>query len=96
MLIFLPICGTLVLCTKLLTLIPYDTVTNIFSETEWSEFFINSNVSTCYFATKIWTILHLIDGQNSFTELGGGSPRNLPNLGGFGSVYNAANIAQEC
>ncbi|KAG6447438.1 hypothetical protein O3G_MSEX004966 [Manduca sexta] len=43
MLIFLPICGTLVLCTKLLTLIPYDTVTNIFSETEWSEFFINSN-----------------------------------------------------
>ena len=45
MLIFLPICGTLVLCTKLLTLIPYDTVTNIFSETEWSEFFINSNVS---------------------------------------------------
>lgn len=51
MLIFLPICGTLVLCTKLLTLIPYDTVTNIFSETEWSEFFINSNVSTCYYAT---------------------------------------------
>ncbi|XP_072932813.1 sodium-dependent transporter bedraggled isoform X2 [Epargyreus clarus] len=43
MLIFLPICGTLVLCTKLLTLIPYDTVTNIFSETEWSEFFLNSN-----------------------------------------------------
>ncbi|XP_026733698.1 sodium- and chloride-dependent glycine transporter 1 [Trichoplusia ni] len=43
MLIFLPICGTLVLCTKLLTLIPYDTVINIFSETEWSEFFINSN-----------------------------------------------------
>ncbi|PZC84080.1 hypothetical protein B5X24_HaOG205802 [Helicoverpa armigera] len=43
MLIFLPICGTLVLCTKLLTLIPYDTVVNIFSETEWSEFFINSN-----------------------------------------------------
>ncbi|CAG4935948.1 unnamed protein product [Parnassius apollo] len=43
MLIFLPICGTLVLCTKLLTLIPYDSVTNIFSETEWSEFFINSN-----------------------------------------------------
>ncbi|CAH0399868.1 unnamed protein product [Chilo suppressalis] len=43
MLIFLPICGTLVLCTKLLTLIPSDTVTNIFSETEWSEFFINSN-----------------------------------------------------
>lgn len=44
MLIFLPICGTLVLCTKLLTLIPYDTVINIFAETEWSEFFINSNV----------------------------------------------------
>lgn len=44
MLIFLPICGTLVLCTKLLTLIPYDSVTNIFSETEWTEFFINSNV----------------------------------------------------
>lgn len=43
MLIFLPICGTLVLCTKLLTLIPYDTVVNIFSQTEWSEFFINSN-----------------------------------------------------
>ncbi|XP_022827933.1 uncharacterized protein LOC111357452 isoform X3 [Spodoptera litura] len=43
MLIFLPICGTLVLCTKLLTLIPYDTVINIFAETEWSEFFINSN-----------------------------------------------------
>ncbi|XP_038214347.1 uncharacterized protein LOC119834127 isoform X2 [Zerene cesonia] len=43
MLIFLPICGTLILCTKLLTLIPYDTVTNIFAETEWSEFFINSN-----------------------------------------------------
>ncbi|XP_049872403.1 sodium-dependent transporter bedraggled isoform X2 [Pectinophora gossypiella] len=43
MLIFLPICGTLVLCTKLLTLIPYDSVTNIFSETEWGEFFINSN-----------------------------------------------------
>ncbi|XP_023937381.2 sodium-dependent transporter bedraggled isoform X1 [Bicyclus anynana] len=43
MLIFLPICGTLVLCTKLLTLIPYDAVTNIFSETEWGEFFINSN-----------------------------------------------------
>ncbi|XP_068617356.1 sodium-dependent transporter bedraggled isoform X2 [Battus philenor] len=43
MLIFLPICGTLVLCTKLLTLIPYDSVTNIFSDTEWSEFFINSN-----------------------------------------------------
>ncbi|XP_050348818.1 sodium-dependent transporter bedraggled isoform X1 [Nymphalis io] len=43
MLIFLPICGTLVLCTKLLTLIPYDSVINIFSETEWSEFFINSN-----------------------------------------------------
>ncbi|CAH0719913.1 unnamed protein product, partial [Brenthis ino] len=43
MLIFLPICGTLVLCTKLLTLIPFDSVTNIFSETEWSEFFINSN-----------------------------------------------------
>ncbi|XP_059057554.1 sodium-dependent transporter bedraggled isoform X2 [Achroia grisella] len=43
MLIFLPICGTLVLCTKLLTLIPYDSVTNIFLETEWSEFFINSN-----------------------------------------------------
>ncbi|XP_013173333.1 PREDICTED: uncharacterized protein LOC106122032 [Papilio xuthus] len=42
-LMFLPICGTLVLCTKLLTLIPYDTVTNIFSETEWSEFFLNSN-----------------------------------------------------
>lgn len=45
MLIFIPICGTLVLCTKLLTLIPYGTVTNIFAETEWSEFFINSNVS---------------------------------------------------
>ncbi|CAB3254880.1 unnamed protein product [Arctia plantaginis] len=43
MLIFLPICGTLVLCIKLLTLIPYDSVINIFSETEWSEFFINSN-----------------------------------------------------
>ncbi|KAL4716076.1 hypothetical protein ACJJTC_013853 [Scirpophaga incertulas] len=43
MLIFLPICGTIVLCTKLLTLIPYDSVINIFSETEWSEFFINSN-----------------------------------------------------
>ncbi|CAH2084619.1 unnamed protein product [Euphydryas editha] len=43
MLIFLPICGTLVLCIKLLTLIPYNSVTNIFSETEWSEFFINSN-----------------------------------------------------
>ncbi|KAJ0183371.1 hypothetical protein K1T71_001347 [Dendrolimus kikuchii] len=43
MLIFLPILGTLVLCTKLLTLIPYDSVTNIFSETEWSEFFVNSN-----------------------------------------------------
>lgn len=42
-LIFLPICGTLVLCTKLLTLIPYDTVTNIFAETEWTEFFVNSN-----------------------------------------------------
>ncbi|CAK1555186.1 unnamed protein product [Leptosia nina] len=38
--IFLPICGTLVLCTKLLTLIPYDSVTNIFAETEWSEFFL--------------------------------------------------------
>ncbi|XP_060801419.1 sodium-dependent transporter bedraggled isoform X1 [Amyelois transitella] len=43
MLIFLPICGVLVLCIKLLTLIPYDSVTNIFSETEWGEFFINSN-----------------------------------------------------
>ncbi|VVC87756.1 unnamed protein product [Leptidea sinapis] len=43
MLIFLPICGTLVLCTKLLTMIPYDKVTNIFAETEWSEFFVNSN-----------------------------------------------------
>ncbi|XP_048485628.1 sodium-dependent transporter bedraggled isoform X3 [Plutella xylostella] len=43
MLIFLPICGTLILCTKLLTLIPYDSVTNIFSETDWNEFFINSN-----------------------------------------------------
>ncbi|CAG9562594.1 unnamed protein product [Danaus chrysippus] len=43
MLIFLPICGTLVLSIKLLTLIPYDTVTNIFPETEWSEFFINSS-----------------------------------------------------
>ncbi|KAJ2951188.1 hypothetical protein O0L34_g5580 [Tuta absoluta] len=42
-LIFLPLCGTLVLCTKLLTLIPYDAVTNIFEGTEWSEFFINSN-----------------------------------------------------
>ncbi|CAH4034004.1 unnamed protein product [Pieris brassicae] len=39
-LIFLPICGTLVLCTKLLTLIPYDSVTNIFAQTEWSEFFL--------------------------------------------------------
>ncbi|KAI5646110.1 sodium:neurotransmitter symporter family domain-containing protein [Phthorimaea operculella] len=45
-LIFLPLCGTLVLCTKLLTLIPYDAVTNIFEGTEWSEFFINSNLST--------------------------------------------------
>lgn len=45
---FLPVCGTLVLCTKLLTLIPYDSVINIFSETEWSEFFINSNVRTCF------------------------------------------------
>ncbi|XP_041979794.1 uncharacterized protein LOC121733569 isoform X2 [Aricia agestis] len=43
MLIFLPICGILILCTKLLTLIPYEAVTNIFAETEWSEFFINSN-----------------------------------------------------
>ncbi|KAM3964978.1 LOW QUALITY PROTEIN: sodium-dependent transporter bedraggled [Aphomia sociella] len=43
MLIFLPICGTLVLCTKLLTLMPSDSVTNIFLNTEWSEFFINSN-----------------------------------------------------
>ncbi|XP_052755234.1 sodium-dependent transporter bedraggled isoform X2 [Galleria mellonella] len=43
MLIFLPICGILVLCTKLLTLIPYDSVTSIFLDTEWSEFFINSN-----------------------------------------------------
>lgn len=48
MLIFLPICGTLVLSIKLLTLIPYDTVTNIFPETEWSEFFINSSVSDIY------------------------------------------------
>lgn len=55
MLIFLPICGTLVLCTKLLTLIPYDTVINIFSETEWSEFFINSNVSIIFssFCTNV-------------------------------------------
>ncbi|XP_047990156.1 sodium-dependent transporter bedraggled isoform X2 [Leguminivora glycinivorella] len=43
MLIFLPMCGTLVLCTKLLTLIPYDSVTNIFSETDWSEFFKNGH-----------------------------------------------------
>ncbi|KAI8421851.1 hypothetical protein MSG28_009791 [Choristoneura fumiferana] len=42
-LIFLPICGTLVLCTKLLTLIPYDSFTNIFTETDWSEFFVDSN-----------------------------------------------------
>ncbi|XP_053604735.1 sodium-dependent transporter bedraggled isoform X2 [Plodia interpunctella] len=43
MLIFLPICGVLVLCIKLLTLIPYNSVINIFSDTEWGEFFINSN-----------------------------------------------------
>ncbi|CAG9787688.1 unnamed protein product [Diatraea saccharalis] len=49
MLIFLPICGTLVLCTKLLTLIPSDTVTNIFSGTEWNEFFVNSNVRIQFF-----------------------------------------------
>lgn len=44
-LIFLPICGTLVLCTKLLTLIPYESFSNIFTDTEWSEFFVDSNVS---------------------------------------------------
>ncbi|KAI8421854.1 hypothetical protein MSG28_009791, partial [Choristoneura fumiferana] len=47
-LIFLPICGTLVLCTKLLTLIPYDSFTNIFTETDWSEFFVDSNLSPAW------------------------------------------------
>lgn len=69
MLIFLPICGTLVLCTKLLTLIPYDTVTNIFSETEWSEFFINSNVCTWFYSLFLHTTKNNVYSTITFLTL---------------------------
>lgn len=43
LLMFLPICGIIILCTKILTLVPYNSVINLFSDTEWSEFFMNSH-----------------------------------------------------
>lgn len=40
----LPIFGTFVLCVKLLGLTPSDTTHEVFPETSWSEFFLNTKV----------------------------------------------------
>lgn len=40
-----PVFGMLVLCTKMLGLMPRDSHHQVFPETEWTEFFTNSAVS---------------------------------------------------
>ena len=61
-----PVFGMLVLCTKMLGLMPRDAHHQVFPETEWTEFFINSNVSKddCEFqAASEW---NRVDWETNF------------------------------
>ncbi|XP_065170048.1 sodium-dependent transporter bedraggled isoform X2 [Atheta coriaria] len=55
----MPIFGMVILCTKLLGLMPTDAVNNIFPETSWNEFFINSRswMAACQEAFLTWGVL---------------------------------------